>query len=215
MQVAPTGLARPVAGRPMGRPRHAQGRPAGRPFLVHALGLLGLTCWPLVAGAAPLAGTRNVVLHSADGAQLVIGQVAFTPGADGVASFALKVDHGRFTDHFLSMREFKCLAGGTEILCHVPYPYPHPGTVAAGQWGWLEHGLLFFYKKPTEFGAKLWNGVYFRLQAEGDKLVGIPQAIDLNLIATPPAKADQPPYRPALRDDMPAGARWFRRLTIE
>ncbi|HRD85454.1 MAG TPA: hypothetical protein PLF63_09810, partial [Rubrivivax sp.] len=95
------------------------------------------------------------------------------------------------------------------------YPYPHPGTVAAGQWGWLEHGLLFFYKKPTEFGAKLWNGVYFRLQAEGDKLVGIPQAIDLNLIATPPAKADQPPYRPALRDDMPAGARWFRRLTIE
>lgn len=216
MQVAPTGLARPVAGRPMGRPRHAQGRPAGRPFLVHALGLLGLTCWPLVAGAAPLAGTRNVVLHSADGAQLVIGQVAFTPGADGVASFALKVDHGRFTDHFLSMREFKCVEGRGEILCHVPYPYPQPGWVSTADLAWLEHALLFMFKLPGDFGAKLWNGVYFRLQpAPGGGLVGTPQAVDLNLIGAPPARPEVPPYGPARRDDIRPGARWFERLTIE
>jgi hypothetical protein len=204
MRVAPTDSA-----------HHGSGRSAGRPFFVRALALLGLASWPLSPWAFALEGTRSVVLHATDGTRLVLGQVTFIARAEGPVGFSLKLDSKRFSDHFLSMREFKCLPGGTEILCHVPYPYPTPGTVAPGQWGWLEHSLLFFFKKPSEFGAKLWNGVYFQLQAQGDRLVGHPQAVDLNLIATPPARADQPPFRPTLREDMPAAARWFQRLTIE
>ena len=43
------------------------------------------------------------------------------------------------------------------------------------------------------------------------KLIDVP---DLNLIGAPPDKPG-PPFRKALRDDMPADARWFVRLTID
>jgi len=187
-----------------------KGLPQGSPFLLAAaLWALGVTS----ATAAP-DGTRSITLHARDGSTVVVGQVAFTPQPDGSARFAITLDHAPFTDHFLSMREFKCLAGGTEILCHVPYPYPQPGTVRDGDLAWLEHALLFMFKKPGEFGAKLWNGVYWQLKPQGSGWVGTPQAVDLNLIGAPPDKPG-PPLRKALRDDMPGDARWFVRLTID
>jgi hypothetical protein len=169
-----------------------------------------------VALGAPLdAGTKRVLLHARDGTSVEIAQVVFTPRADGRTAFALKVDTSRFTDHFLSMREFKCLPGAGEILCVVPYPYAQPGHVAPTDMAWLEHALLFMFKKPSEFGAPLGNGVIFKLAAQGEALVGALQAIDLNRIAAPPPRADVPRYGNAQRDDMPAQARWFNRLTIE
>jgi hypothetical protein len=165
--------------------------------------------------SAPLdAGTRRVLLHARDGSTVEIAQVTFTPRADGRTAFALKADASRFTDYFLSMREFKCLPGATEILCLVPYPYPQPGHVAPNDLAWLEHSLLFMFKKPSDFGAQMWNGVYFRLAAQGDALVGTPQAIDLNRIATPAPHADVAPFDAARRDEMSPQARWFNRLTI-
>jgi hypothetical protein len=171
-------------------------------------------------GPAPdgptLDGQKRVLLLAADGTRTEIGTVQFTPTGDGqTARVAVNLHTERFTDHFLSMREFKCLPGGTELSCHVPYPYANPGTVTPGKLGWLEHRLLFFYKKPADFGAKLWNGIYWQLKPTPAGWVGTPQAIDLNRIGAPPEKLDEPPYRPALRDDMPADARWFRQLLIE
>lgn len=169
-----------------------------------------------VALAGPLdAGTRRVILHAKDGGRTDIGAVTFSPRADGRVAFSWKVDTARFTDHFLSMREFKCLPGQGEILCLVPYPYPNPGHVARDDLAWLEHSLLFMVKKASEFGAQLWNGVYFRLAVDGNRLVGTPQAVDLNRIATPPQRAEVPPFGAAHRDDIAAGARWYGRLTIE
>ncbi len=173
---------------------------------------------PSTHPSLPLQGTHRITLHGSDGQQVLIGHVTFTPAAPaapGLVHFAVKLDHSRFTDHFLSMREMKCLPGGTEILCHIPYPYTQPGTVSDAQFAWLEHALLFMFKKPSDFGAKLWNGVYFQLRRSEHGLVGRPQAVDLNHIAAPPARQDQAPFKPALRDDMPESARWFHRLTIE
>jgi hypothetical protein len=167
-----------------------------------------------VAGALD-AGTRHVTLHAKDGSRVDIGDVTFTPRPDGRIGFMLKVDTARFADHFLSMREFKCLPGSTEILCWVPYPYANPSHVGANDLAWLEHALLFMFKKPSEFGAQLWNGVYFELSVDGNRLVGTPQAVDLNRISAPPERGDVPPYGPKQRDAMQAGARWFQRLTIE
>ena len=169
------------------------------------------------AAAAPweLAGTRTVRLHARDGQTSQIGTVRFEPRGDGRVGFVLSMAHDRFKDFFLSMKEFKCLEAPDEVFCHVPYPYAQPGTVSADDLAWLEHALLFLFKRPGEFGAKLWNGVYFRLRASEQGLVGTPQAIDLNLISAPPQQVDRPPYRPALRDDFAPGARWFHRLTIE
>lgn len=192
----------------------SRGLSRGGPFFLPAL--LWLACaLPAKAQTFELSGRKSVVLHARDGARVPIGAVTFRPLADGGASFELALDHSRFTDHFLSMREFKCLPGNGEILCHVPYPYPRPSTVHGNDFAWLEHALLFLFKLPSEFGAKLWNGVYFRMSPVGATLVGLPQAVDLNLIGAPPARTDVPPYKPALRDDIRPGTRWFERLTIE
>ncbi len=185
-----------------------------RRFVALCLLLLGSAVGP--AWGFELQGERRVLLHARDGSRVEVARVLFTPGAAGEpARFMLKMQTERFTDHFLSMREFKCLPGQGEVFCHVPYPYAQPGTVTREQLAWLEHSLLFMFKLPAEFGAKLWNGVYFQLRWEGDMLVGKPQAVDLNFIGAPPARLDVPPFRPALRDDIRPEARWFHRLTIE
>ncbi|MBL8340645.1 MAG: hypothetical protein JNL30_04180 [Rubrivivax sp.] len=181
-----------------------------------ALALAGAACVACVPARAGfwLDGERRITLHARDGSQLEIGRVHFHRGADGRSSFRLALDAARFTDHFLSMREFKCLPGQGEILCHVPYPHRSPAVAAPGDLAWLEHSLLFMFKRPNEFGAQLWNGIYFKLAHTDEGLDGVPQAVDLNLISAPPARADVAPFRPALRDDLPPNARWFTRLTI-
>ncbi|MBX9715612.1 MAG: hypothetical protein K2X42_03355, partial [Burkholderiaceae bacterium] len=71
------------------------------------------------------------------------------------------------------------------------------------------------FKTPAEFGARLWNGIYFQLRLTDQGLVGTPQAIDLNQISAPPERAGVPPFRAPLRSDIGPDDRWFNRLTIE
>lgn len=166
------------------------------------------------AAAWEMRGTQAIVLHGRDGSPVRIGTVTFTPqGAR--TGVAVKLDTDKFQDFFLSMKEFKCLPTPGEVFCHVPYPYPNPASVTGDDLAWLEHALLFFYKLPSEFGAKLWNGVYYRLTPTDAGLVGRPQAVDLNQIGAPPADTGKPPYGPAERSDIAPGARWFGTLTIQ
>lgn len=164
--------------------------------------------------AFEFSGVRQVVAVLGDGTRTPIGQLQFTPVAGG-ATFKLTWRTEVFTDHFLSMREFKCLPGAKEISCHVPYPYANPARVAPGDLGWLEHHLLFLHKSPSEFGAKLWNGVLYEFRESGNTLVGTPKAVDLNEIAAPPANPGVAPYGRARRHDVPAEARWLRAIVIE
>src|SRR6266568_1074965 len=94
----------------------------------------------LPAIAAPLEGTKDIVLHTRDGKDIVIGAVAFRP-KDGKILFDIQLDRAKFTEFFLSMVEFKCVEG-PEIACHVPYPYASPHIVSAEDLSWLEHSLL-------------------------------------------------------------------------
>ena len=79
---------------------------------------------------------------------------------------------------------------------------------------WLAESLLFFYKNPVDYGAKLTNGLYYDLKMTPDGIVGHPQAIDLNAIAAPPDKLDVPPYDAESRSDIEDNARWITSLTI-
>lgn len=172
--------------------------------------------WVMTASQAQaLEGTKVVSLHTAEGAALRIGTIDLIPIASGGARFSIQLDPAAFTDHFLSMKEFKCVGGTPELMCAVPYPYPSPSTVTDTDYAWLEHALLFMFKRPSDYGAKLWNGVYFQLSRTATGLRGVPQAVDLNYISAPPAKPDVPPYTRSLRDDYPADARWVRAITIE
>ena len=166
------------------------------------------------AQAWELAGSKQISVLTRDQQRLAIGTVDFLPDAQGGARFTLHMDHALFHDHFLSMKEFKCLESPDEVLCHVPYPYRQPGQVSATDFAWLEHSLLFLFKQPRDFGAKLWNGLYFRLARDADGLVGRPQAVDLNLISAPPDDLNTPPYDANTRDDVAEGSHWITQIQI-
>lgn len=161
-------------------------------------------------------GDKALIAVARDGVQTRIGTVSFTAQAgEAQARFAVRIDPKVMQDHFLSMREFKCLPAAPEITCFVPYPYPQPGTASAGQMQWLEHSLLFFFMQPADFGAKLWNGIIFKFTVTPTALVGTPQAVDLNRIGVPPDNPNEPPYGAFDRDDFTPGARWVQQLRIE
>jgi hypothetical protein len=168
----------------------------------------------MAAQAWELSGSKRIRALTRDQQHIDIGHVDFQPLPDGRSAFTLHMDSSRWVDHFLSMKEFKCLQGPDEVLCHVPYPYKNPATVGPGDYAWLEHQLLFLFKQPRDFGAKLWNGLYYRLEPGEDGLVGRPQAMDLNLISAPPDDLLSPPYGAAQRDDVAPGAHWIERLLI-
>jgi hypothetical protein len=167
-----------------------------------------------LAQAWELSGTKTVSAQTRDKQVIPLGQVEFVPQANGSTTFKLTMDYATFTDHFLSMKEFKCLESADEVLCHVPYPYKNPGSVRDQDYAWLEHHLLFLFKQPRDFGAKLWNGLYYRLERDDAGLVGLPQAVDLNLISAPPDDLQTPTYHKALRDDVAPGSHWIERLLI-
>lgn len=169
---------------------------------------------PAVA-AFEFAGTKTVSVVTADGSELLLGEIDFAPSANGNTEFKLNLDIHKFTDYFLSMKEFKCIPADAEVTCHVPYPYKSPTTVSAENLVWLEHRLMFLFKKPKEFGAKLWNGIYFELQEQDDILVGTPKAIDLNDISAPPEDLNTPPYTGLNTHDMPIKERWVQQLKIQ
>lgn len=162
-----------------------------------------------------LEGNKQVFAVTRDGTQLALGHVQFTKLDANVTQFSMRVESPWLVDHFLSMKEFKCLDGATEVTCHVPYPYRNPQTITRGNLAWLEHSLLFLFKQPRDFGAKLWNGSYYQLEVVGQRLIGKPQAIDLNHISAPSDTPELPPYTPDLRVDAAPGARWIDHLLIE
>jgi hypothetical protein len=161
-----------------------------------------------------LALTRDAQVHRIG--TVTLSPAAAAPGGDaaGRVAFRVRMDPAALQDYFLSMREFKCLPAAVEVSCHVPYPHPHPGWVTPDDLGWLEHHLLFLFKQPADHGAKLWNGLIFRFVMEGARLVGRPQAVDLNHISAPP-EPGAPPFGPHERDDVLPGARWLSGLRIE
>jgi hypothetical protein len=179
------------------------------PRLVLCLASLSL---PAAAQAWEMAGRHSVSLVDAQGHEHAIGQVTFVP--EGARwRFSVQLDTVRFKDYFLSMKEFKCLEG-PEVQCYVPYPYANPGLVDAADLSWLEHSLLFLIKSPKEFGAKLWNGLIYRMSVTEAGIDGLAQAIDLNQIGSPPADLTVPPYGAEARSDIETDSRWLGRLRI-
>lgn len=183
-------------------------------YLVTALSLTATMCLPSHVFAFEFNGVKSIVAVSADDTKTTIGTVEFKPEAEGLA-FKVALTTQVFTDYFLSMREFKCLPAAKEISCYVPYPYQHPAKIKPDDLSWLEHNLLFLYKTSSEYGAKLWNGVYYELQVQDKALVGLPKAVDLNEIAAPPSDLSTPPFGKENRGEMEPDARWFKAILIE
>jgi|GEM_PF-828138 len=145
--------------------------------------VLGLCVLPgLVFAAEPTA--YRVLLQSAD-ASVAYDIARLTVEADG-KRYQLSMNEAAFGDYFLSMRPFKCMDDGNDMLCHLPYPYPLKREISATSLVALEHEFLFIRRRPADYGIDPWNGLYYRLQRSGDGFVGRAYEVDLNILAAPP-----------------------------
>jgi hypothetical protein len=179
-------------------------------ILTTVLAMTACVCPIAALAAGPLEGKKDVVLNTRDGQTMMIGTVSFTPKGDRTG-FDLQLDPSKFQQFFLSMKEFKCVEGA-EIFCHVPYT--DPDTVTATDLSWLEHRLIFFFKQPADYGAKLTNGIIYTMKINDGSIVGTPQGIDLNAIAAPPSDLTVAPYPASERYNVEPGARWIQSITI-
>ncbi len=159
-----------------------------------------------------LSGNKEVFLVDKQGNHSSIGSISFQQSGEE-RQYELHLDHSKFTDYFLSMKEMKCLEG-PELWCHIPYPYKQPHYVGESDLRHLEHDLLFMFKRKEEFGVNFWNGVYYRMHIENGIILGEARAVDLNLLASPPDNLEQPPISNAELDDIDRDKRWLPILEI-
>lgn len=185
-------------------------------FLFKCLGriliLMAFTGLSSISFADALSGEKQILLLDKKGKEVVVGSVVFYPESDG-SRYELHMNHEKFRDYFLSMKEMKCLEG-PELWCHLSYPYKQPHTVTRDDLSWLSHDLLFMFKKKKDFGANFWNGIYYHMQIENDLIAGQAQAVDLNLLAAPPEDLNVPPMNENERDDIDRNQRWLPDLII-
>lgn len=167
----------------------------------------------ITASATALEGAKSIYLQDRAGAETKIGELQFTRESNHSSSYQLHLDHTLFKDYFLSMKEMKCLEG-PELWCAIPYPYERPKTVSAKDLRWLEHDLLFMFKKLDSFGANFWNGIYYQLEIVDNRLQGTARSLDLNLLASPPEDLAVPPVGEFDIDDADLDQRWLPYLII-
>ncbi|MEL6586662.1 MAG: hypothetical protein AAFY65_15565 [Pseudomonadota bacterium] len=154
--------------------------------------------------------TRQVFLQDGTGAKLPIATVFLSK--DGTYQFELVAE--AFTDHFLSMRPFRCIEGPTRHLCHVPYPYDIARDISDDLVD-LEYDLLFVWKGATEYGINMWNGLYWTLEEDGDQWVGTLHEMDMDHLSAPPPAGDMRPIQDVDLEPADPDGHWMPFLTVE
>lgn len=137
--------------------------------------------------AAEFPENAGIYLLDAQQQETKIGEVTFNDVGDGNTAVLVNMDNSQFTEHFLSMRPFRCIEGPSEWFCYLEYPYDLRSTISKEDLSDLEYQLLFIRKTPEEFGIDAWNGLYYQLTQESDgTLSGTLLEGDLNSLQSPP-----------------------------
>jgi len=164
-------------------------------------------------------GKYTIALVDHNDQETVIGDISFH--ADGSNSnFKLDLDAPVFSDHFLSMRPFRCIEGPEDWYCYLPYPYDLRRVINNGDFVDLEYALLFISKQPGEFGIDAWNGRYYKLRspenaATGNALLeGTLYEVDLNMLAAPPEGAFARPIADKHLTEADANSQRFPKIRI-
>lgn len=132
---------------------------------------------------------RTVTLKASSGDSIDIARILLSKQPDGGYSYTLDMDDSKFSNHFLSMRPFKCFQGPKQMLCYLPYPYDKTRKLSQSDLTDLEYDLLFIHRKSTDYGIDPWNGIYYKLTLLKDvQLAGVLKEVDLDILATPPEK---------------------------
>ena len=154
--------------------------------------LFGLAVAALLAptglAAAVLEGEKTIYLVSRSGEELAIGTARFRAQGEA-SSYELTIEGDMFSEHFLSMRPFRCIEDAAQTVCHLPYPHALRRQVSGGDLTDLEYDLLFLHKASGEYGINFWNGIYYRLSLAADgSITGALRETDMNELASPPAE---------------------------
>ncbi|WP_342078188.1 hypothetical protein [Yoonia sp. SS1-5] len=156
------------------------------------------------------AETRDVFLQDADGARIKVATLTLAEND----SYTITMNDAAFSDHFLSMRPFKCLEGPAKHWCHVPYPYDINRSLSDDLID-LEYDLLFVWKGATEYGINMWNGVYYQLNTVDGKLLGTLHEIDMEGLAVPPGAGVMRPVRAQDLHPSDPDGHWLPYLIVE
>ncbi len=139
--------------------------------------------------AADFPESAGVYLVDSKQQETKIGDVGFSDAGNGGTSLQLTIDTSMFTDHFLSMRPFRCIEGDSEWFCYLEYPYDLRSVITKDDLSDLEYQLLFIRKTPSEFGIDAWNGLYYKLELLSDgTITGKLHEGDLNSLQSPPGE---------------------------
>ena len=171
---------------------------------------LAVLAAPVMAG--PLDGTRTAYLKSADGSRIAVARITFEQQGGG---YELTRIAAPFSDHFLSMRPFRCIAGAQKHWCHVDYPYAHRRQVTEADLVDLEYDFLFIWKNAGDYGINMWNGVYYRLEVDGDRLVGRLHEMDMDELSAPPPEGEMRPVKDHHLEPGEPDSHWLPVLIIE
>lgn len=166
--------------------------------------------------AGSLSGTRQIVLSNASGERHVIGKVEFSDAGNGESTFVVKMDDV-MQDYFLAMRPFLCLTGSWQRLCWFPVKNEAP-VISDNDLLPLEYALMFMRSKPKDLAMNPFNGLYYKLRRDGEKLVGKLYEIDMEPFIVPdsrPPGERQRPLKPVDFNDADAGSNWLPVLSIE
>lgn len=166
------------------------------------------------AFSAPLIGKKTIFLIDQDNTKLNVGTIDFKPQGD-LSNYKITWRDEQFSNHFLSMRPFKCLDGDTKKWCKVPYPYPIKRSVRPHDLTDLEYDLLFIWKGATEYGINMWNGVYYKLKIEGERIIGELYEMDMDKLSAPPQKGNLRPIRDQDLEKSENSSHWLPKVIIE
>lgn len=175
--------------------------------------LISMLCtFPVLAD--PLSGGKVISLSTPNGEQMAVGRIQFS--ADGDASkYEILWDEAPFTDHFLSMRPFRCIEGPDKNWCYVPYPYENRRRVTKGNLVDLEYDLLFIWKGATDYGINMWNGVYYKLEIDGEKIVGRLHEMNMDVLSAPPPAGELRPVESGDIHETEPESHWLPVVIIE
>ena len=137
--------------------------------------------------AADFPANAGIYLVDSMDVETKIGEVKFTATAEGSTAVSVDMDNNSFSEHFLSMRPFRCIEDESEWFCYLEYPYDLRQLITTDDLSDLEYQLLFIKKLPSEFGIDAWNGLYYKLEHHTDgSITGKLLEGDLNVLQSPP-----------------------------
>ncbi|WP_229130454.1 hypothetical protein, partial [Ancylomarina sp. 16SWW S1-10-2] len=100
-------------------------------------------------------------------------------------------------------------------LCYLNYPYQNNHFISSDDLVDLEYDLLFIRRKSTDYGIDPWHGSYYKMQWEGDSIVGEVHEADLDILAAPPEDGSLRPIKESDLTPAELDRFWLPKLVIK